>query len=387
MLDVGTDNQERLNDPLYLGLRHQRIRGPRVSGLHRSVRRRRDARVPGRRPAMGRLSESQRDHPARTLSRPVVHVQRRHPGHGCRCGRRRVRGPADDRSGDARPAPRARRSRSVGAGHCPPLRVGAARGRAFPRGGAEADLHRGQPGTGDAGAAGRWRTSRRPTPGRSRRWRPTRAAIRSTSRSRRPSAISGRRSSSARRARAGLFTEAVVRAMAAFNDRPIVFPLSNPTSKSECTAEQAIRWSDGRAIVATGSPFDPVVHRGRTHRIGQGNNAFVFPGVGLGLWAGGVRRVTDAMFLDAARALAHMVSPADLDQRGGLPRAHAHSGLLTCRRVRRDPPRRRRRPRVAGDSGRPRGDRAPRDVVPGSTGLFATNQPGRLQPSLDGPGS
>ena len=112
----------------------------------------------------------------------------------------------------------------------------------------------------------------------------------------------------------GLFTEAVVRTMAALNDRPIVFPLSNPTSKSECTAEQAIRWSDGRAIVAIGGPSDPVVHLGRTHRVGQGNNAFVFPGVGLGLWVGGVRRVTDAMFLDAARVLAHMVSPADLDQ-------------------------------------------------------------------------
>jgi malic enzyme len=110
----------------------------------------------------------------------------------------------------------------------------------------------------------------------------------------------------------GLFTEAVVRAMAAVTARPIVFPLSNPTSKSECTAEEAIRWSDGRAIVATGSPFDPVTYNGRTSRIGQGNNAFIFPGIGLGLWVGRVRRATNAMFLDAARALADLVRPSDL---------------------------------------------------------------------------
>ena len=137
---------------------------------------------------------------------------------------------------------------------------------------------------------------------------------------------------------AGLFTEAVVRAMAAVNDRPIVFPLSNPTSKSECTAEEAIRWSDGRAIVATGSPFDPVVHRGRTYRIGQGNNAFIFPGVGLGLWVGGVRRVTDAMFLDAARALADLVSPADLDQGAVYPeltRIRDCSHAVACAVIRR----------------------------------------------------
>ncbi len=113
---------------------------------------------------------------------------------------------------------------------------------------------------------------------------------------------------------ARLFSEAIVRAMAAVNDRPVVFPLSNPTSKAECTAAQAIEWSDGRAIVATGSPFDPVTYRGRGYRIGQGNNAFIFPGVGLGLWVGGVRRVTDAMFLAGAQALASLVQESDLSR-------------------------------------------------------------------------
>jgi len=137
---------------------------------------------------------------------------------------------------------------------------------------------------------------------------------------------------------AGLFSEAVIRAMAAANDRPIVFALSNPTSKSECTAAEAVHWSDGRAIVATGSPFDPVVYRGRTYRIGQGNNAFVFPGVGLGLWVGGVRRVTDTMFLDAARALAGLVNPADLEQGAIYPeltRIRDCSHAVACAVIRR----------------------------------------------------
>jgi malate dehydrogenase (oxaloacetate-decarboxylating) len=136
----------------------------------------------------------------------------------------------------------------------------------------------------------------------------------------------------------GAFTEGVVRSMAAIRTRPIVFPLSNPTSKSECTAEQAVRWSDGRAIVATGSPFPPVAFGGRLHRIGQGNNAFIFPGVGLGLWVGRVRRVTYGMFLDAARALASQVTLADAADGAVYPeltRIRACSHAVACAVVRR----------------------------------------------------
>lgn len=115
------------------------------------------------------------------------------------------------------------------------------------------------------------------------------------------------------------FTEPVVRAMAEVNQRPIIFPLSNPTSRAECRAEDAIRWSDGRAIVATGSPSNPVEYNGHHYRIGQGNNAYIFPGVGLGVTTGGIRRVTDPMFLDAAKALAAKVTEADLKQTAVYP--------------------------------------------------------------------
>ncbi len=111
---------------------------------------------------------------------------------------------------------------------------------------------------------------------------------------------------------AGTFSQPVLEAMSRLNDRPIVFALSNPTSKAECTAEQAYTWTGGRAIFASGSPFAPVTLDGQTYVPGQGNNAYVFPGVGLGAIACGARRVTDEMFFAAAKALAHEVSEADL---------------------------------------------------------------------------
>ena len=112
----------------------------------------------------------------------------------------------------------------------------------------------------------------------------------------------------------GTFTEQVVRTMARINRQPIVFALSNPTSKSECTAEQAYRWSEGRALFACGSPFDPVTLGGRTFVPRQGNNSYIFPGVGLGVTASGARRVTDEMFLAAADALARQTAKKDLAQ-------------------------------------------------------------------------
>lgn len=105
----------------------------------------------------------------------------------------------------------------------------------------------------------------------------------------------------------GIFTEEVIRAMAVADEVPVILPLSNPTSRAEATAEDVLTWTDGRALVATGSPFAPVTLDGITHTIAQSNNSYIFPGVGLGIRASGARRVSDGMFMAAARALADSV--------------------------------------------------------------------------------
>ena len=108
------------------------------------------------------------------------------------------------------------------------------------------------------------------------------------------------------------FTQPIVEAMGKINEQPVIFALSNPTSKAECTAEQAYSWTNGRAIFASGSPFDPVTLNGKTYVPGQGNNAYVFPGLGLGIIESGARHVTNEMFFAAAKALAKEVSEDDL---------------------------------------------------------------------------
>ena len=109
------------------------------------------------------------------------------------------------------------------------------------------------------------------------------------------------------------FNQAVIEAMTQINPRPIIFPYSNPTSHSECTAEEAYKWSGGQAVFASGSPFAPVKYGSQTFVPGQGNNVYIFPAMGMAIYATQAKRVTDEMFITAARAVAEQVTQSDLD--------------------------------------------------------------------------
>ena len=111
---------------------------------------------------------------------------------------------------------------------------------------------------------------------------------------------------------AKMFNKEVVDEMCKLNERPIIFPLSNPTSKAECTAEEAFTWTKGKVLFASGSPFDPVTIDGKVHVPGQGNNAYIFPGVGLAAVVGGLKHITDDMMRVSARSLADMATEEDL---------------------------------------------------------------------------
>ncbi len=132
-----------------------------------------------------------------------------------------------------------------------------------------------------------------------------------------------------------LFNQAVIEAMSNINERPIIFPYSNPTSRSECTAEEAYKWSKGQAIFASGSPFDPVTLQGKTFVPGQGNNVYIFPAMGMAVLATQSTRVTEQMFIVAAKAVAEQVTQDELDS--GLiypPQSHIlDASLHTAARI------------------------------------------------------
>lgn len=129
----------------------------------------------------------------------------------------------------------------------------------------------------------------------------------------------------------GAFNSQVIENMSAVNERPIIFPYSNPTDHSECTAEQAYVWSKGKAIFASGSPFPPVLYEGKTFTPGQGNNVFIFPALGMAIYATEAKRVTDEMLLTAAEAVAEQVTQEDFEK--GLIYPHVNDILKVSMKV------------------------------------------------------
>jgi len=118
----------------------------------------------------------------------------------------------------------------------------------------------------------------------------------------------------------GTFTQKIIELMTRINERPVIFALSNPTSKAECTAEQAYQWSDGKVVFSSGSPFGKIMYKGKEYHPGQGNNAYVFPGIGLGAIVSNAKTIPDDLFLIASRTLAKLVSDQNIQNGSLYPR-------------------------------------------------------------------
>ena len=248
-----------------------------------------------------RFRKCQRFPPAATLSGACMHIQRQHPGH---CGRDAGRHLL--RSADLRPPPGGQHVfvlwRGRGRHRCGQPRCRGAKSRRRIRHGS----------TGKVLVSG-FERSRRSKPlgsgkhkiGFAHDFAPISDPLHAVE-TIKPSVLIGVSGTP------GTFSEPIVRLMAGMNERPVIFALSNPTSRSECTAEQAYSWTDGRAIFAGGSPFPPVTVAGKTHHAGQCNNVYIFPGVGLGVILSAATRVTDEMFFAAAKTLAAQVTDEDI---------------------------------------------------------------------------
>lgn len=302
MLDVGTDNAEIRHDPLYIGLPRPRLRGPDYEALVDEFVAAAERVFPG---VLIQFEDFATDNAFRLLAR--------YRDQAC-CFNDDIQGTAAVALAGLMAAGRLtghplqeQRLLFFGAGAAATgiaeLVVLALRGRGLPEAEARARCwfvdSSGLVTAQRQGLAPHKRPFAHPSP--------PAADLLAAIRQLRPTALLGLS------AQAGAFTEPVLRALAEDAERPIVFALSNPTSKAECSAAQAYAWTDGRAVFASGSPFDPVtLPDGRRFRPGQGNNAYIFPGLGLGVLASGARRVSEAMFLAAAECLAGLPTAADL---------------------------------------------------------------------------
>ena len=301
VLDVGTNNHQLVDDPLYLGLRQPRVRGGEYFAFVGEFVEAVQATLSQMLHPVGGLRQFQRGADTREIQERAVHLQRRHSGHRCHSARRHPR-----RTRLTRQKLVDQRFLFLGAGSAATgiaelislamthegLDITAARGR-----NALFDIN---------GLLVSARTDiaefQKPFVKNHRAIGTFVEAIKAL----RPTGIIGVS------AVPKLFTREVIETMASINERPIIFPYSNPTSRSEATAEEVYRWSAGRAIFASGSPFPPVEFAGRRFVPGQGNNVYIFPAMGMAIYATEAKRVTEELFIIAARALAEQVSDENL---------------------------------------------------------------------------